>query len=193
MKQVAIYARVSTQDQDPEAQLREVRSYVVRRGWETAVEYVDRAVSGVKERRPALDKLLQDARRGRIDVVVVWALDRFGRSLRHLVTTIDELGALGVGFVATTQGIDTTDASPTGRLTLQILGAVAEFERAMIRDRVRSGIAKAKASGKHCGRPRLELDPEHVSHLRKTGMSLRAIADHLGVGKSTVARVLKSA
>lgn len=113
-------------------QLRELRIYAERRGWTIAEEYVDAGVSGAKDRRPALDRLMKDARQRRIDVIVVWALDRYARSLRHLVTTVDELGALGVGFVAYSQGIDTSAASPAGTLTLQILGAVAQFERALI-------------------------------------------------------------
>lgn len=190
---VAVYARVSTADQDPETQLRELRSYVERRGWALTEEFVDHGVSGVKESRPALNRLLSEARKRRVDVILVWALDRFGRSLRHLVTVIDELGALGVGFVAFTQGIDTTTSNPAGRLTLQVLGAVAEFERAMIRERVRAGVAKAKAKGKPLGRPRKEVSPERVHHLRQQGLSLRAIGKHLGVSKNVVARVLAEA
>ncbi|MGE0709332.1 MAG: recombinase family protein [Planctomycetota bacterium] len=187
---VAIYARVSTADQDPESQLRELRAYVERRGWTAAEEYVDHGVSGAKERRPALDRLLRAARQRKVDAILVWALDRFGRSLRHLVTVIDELGALGVGFVAFTQGIDTTTSNPAGRLTLQVLGAVAEFERAMIRERVRAGIAKARAMGTALGRPRKEVSPGQVRRLREQGLSLREIGQHLGVSKNLVARVL---
>jgi DNA invertase Pin-like site-specific DNA recombinase len=187
---VAVYARVSTTTQDPETQLRELRTYVERRGWSLTEEFVDHGVSGAKESRPALDRLLRAARQRKLDVILVWALDRFGRSLRHLVTVIDELGALGVGFVAFTQGVDTTTSNPAGLLTLQVLGAVAEFERAMIRERVRAGVAKARAQGKHLGRPRKEIRPERVHHLRAQGMSLRAVGKHLGVSKNLVARVL---
>ena len=123
----AIYARVSTLDQEPENQLAELRQYVTARGW-TAVEYVDRGVSGAKERRPALDRLIRDARRRRFDVLVCWRLDRLGRSLKHLVTLLDELAALGVAFVSCT--------TPAGRLQLHILAALAEFERARIAERV---------------------------------------------------------
>ena len=187
---VAVYARVSTADQDPEVQLRELRAYVERRGWREPLEFVDHGVSGSKASRPALDELMAAARRRKVDVVVVWALDRFGRSLRHLVTAIDELGALGVGFVAFTQGIDTSSTSPAATLQLQVLAAVAQFERSMIQARVRAGVAKAKAQGKTLGRPRKEVPAERVHALRDKGLSLRAIGEHFGVNKSVVARVL---
>src|ERR1700730_916365 len=132
----AIYARVSTVDQEPENQLQELRRYVEARSWR-AVEYVDRGVSGAKERRPALDQLVADARRRRFDVVVCWRLDRLGRNLRHLITLLDELQALGVAFVSLAEGIDAT--TPAGRLQMQILGAIAEFEKGRIVERVRAG------------------------------------------------------
>src|SRR6266542_3311172 len=129
----AIYASVSTFDQEPENQLQEIRRYVEARGW-SAVEHVDRGVSGSTDRRPALDQLLADARRRRFDVVVCWRLDRLGRNLRHLILLLDELHAVGVGFVTLGEGIDTT--SPSGRLVLHVLGAIAEFERERLRERV---------------------------------------------------------
>lgn len=184
----AIYARVSTLDQDPDVQVRELRQYVERRGWTLAAEYVDHGVSGSKDKRPALDKLMAAARKRQVDVIVVWALDRLGRSLKHLVVTIEELGALGVDFACFTQPIDTT--TPAGRLTFAVLGAVAEFEREMIRSRVRAGLAKAKALGKHVGRPKASVDPEQVRVLRDSGLSLRQIADRVGGSKSVVARLL---
>src|SRR5260221_9665012 len=147
----AIYARVSTVDQEPENQLHELRRYVEARGW-TAVEYVERGVSGAKDRRPALDRLLADARRRRFDVVVCWRLDRLGRNLKHLITLLEELQALGVAFVSLAEGIDAT--TPAGRLQMQILGAIAGFERGRIVERVRAGLARAKAQGQRLGRPR---------------------------------------
>ena len=141
----AIYARVSTLDQEPENQLRELRHYATARGW-TAVEHVDRGVSGSKDRRPALDQLVADAKRRRFDVLVVWRLDRLGRNLRHLLFLLDELAALGVGFVSLAEGIDTN--TPAGKLQLHILGAIAEFERARIQERVRAGLSRAKAQGR---------------------------------------------
>lgn len=134
VRRVAIYARVSTFDQEPENQLLELRRYVAARGW-TAVEFVDRGVSGAKDKRPALDTLVKDAKRRRFDVVVCWRLDRLGRNLKHLILLLDELSALGVGFVSLAEGIDAT--TPAGRLQLHILGAIAEFERERIRERVR--------------------------------------------------------
>lgn len=190
---VALYARVSTLDQDPEAQLRELRTYCERRGWTSPASFVDHGVSGAKERRPALDRLLTEARRRKVDVVLVWSLDRFGRSLRHLVTTIEELTGLGVGFVVLTQGIDTTHANPASTLTIQVLGAVAEFERALIRQRVVAGVAKAKAQGKRIGRPPALLDLAEARRLLAAGVTLRGAARALGTNHPTLRRALARA
>ena len=137
----AIYARVSTVDQEPENQLQELRRYAGARGWRR-VEYVDRGVSGAKDRRPVLDQLLADARRRRLDVVVCWRLDRLGRNLKHLITLLEELQALGVAFVSLAEGIDAT--TPAGKLQMHILGAIAEFERERIRERVLAGLQRAR-------------------------------------------------
>src|SRR5262252_239138 len=150
----AIYARVSTFDQEPENQLAELRRYATARSW-TATEYVDRGVSGAKDRRPALDEVLKDARRRRFDVVVVWRLDRLGRNLRHLIVLLEELHALGIAFVSLGEGIDATTAA--GKLQMHILGAIAEFERERIRERVVAGLRRAKAQGTRLGRPRKTL------------------------------------
>jgi DNA invertase Pin-like site-specific DNA recombinase len=147
----AIYARVSTFDQQPENQLAELRRYVAARGW-SAFEYSDQGVSGSKERRPALDRLLADARRRRFDVLVCWRLDRLGRNLRHLVILLEELQALGIAFVSLGEGIDAT--TPAGKLQMHILAAIAEFERARIAERVRAGLQRARMQGKRLGRPR---------------------------------------
>src|SRR5205809_3648334 len=147
----AIYARVSTVDQEPENQLQELRRYVEARGW-PAVEYVDRGVSGATDRRPALDQLLADAKRRRFDVLVCWRLDRLGRNLKHLITLLEELQALGIAFVSLNEGIDAT--TPAGKLQMHILGAIAEFERARIAERVKAGLQRARAQGKRLGRPR---------------------------------------
>src|SRR5438128_4954912 len=147
----AIYARVSTFDQEPENQLQELRRYVEARGW-TAAEYVDRGVTGAKDRRPALDRLLTDARRRRFDVVVCWRLDRLGRNLKHLITLLEDLQALGVAFVSLAEGIDAT--TPADRLQMQILGAIAEFESGRLRERVLAGLQRARLQGKQLGRPR---------------------------------------
>ena len=138
----AIYARVSTFDREPENQLQELRRYVQARGW-ASQEYVDHGVSGAKDRRPALDRLVRDAMRRKIDVLICWRLDRLGRNLRHLILLLDELHAMGVAFVSLAEGIDATTLA--GRLQLHVLGAIAEFERARIAERVKAGLARAKA------------------------------------------------
>src|SRR6266705_2242346 len=145
----AIYARVSTFDQEPENQLAELRRYAAAREW-TAVEYVDRGVSGAKDRRPALDQLVADARRRRFDVLVCWRLDRLGRNLKHLITLLDELQALGVAFVSLAEGIDAT--TPAGKLQMHILGAISEFERGRLRERVLAGLQRARSQVKRLGR-----------------------------------------
>jgi DNA invertase Pin-like site-specific DNA recombinase len=183
MMRAAIYARVSTLDQEPENQLAEVRRYVEARGW-TAVEYVDRGVSGAKDRRPALDRLLVDARRRRCDVVVCWRLDRLGRNLRHLITLLEELQSLGVAFVSLAEGIDAT--TPAGKLQMHILGAIAEFERARIAERVRAGLRRAQADGKRLGRPPQRItghDLERTAHL-----SVRAAAALLQLSPAVLHR-----
>ncbi len=179
----AIYARVSTFDQEPENQLVELRRYVQARGW-TAVEYVDRGVSGAKDRRPALDQLLTDARRRRFDVLVVWRLDRLGRNLRHLITLLEELAALGIAFVSLNEGIDAT--TPAGKLQMHILGAIAEFERARIQERVRAGLARVRAAGQRLGRPPAEVPAEKLRAV--IGLSVREAARQLGVSSSTLQR-----
>src|SRR5262249_46623860 len=148
---VAIYARVSTVDQQPENQLQELRRYAEARGW-APTEYVDRGVSGAKDRRPALDRLVADARRRRFDALVCWRLDRLGRNLKHLITLLEDFQALGVAFVSLAEGIDAT--TPAGKLQMHILGAIAEFERGRIQERVRAGLVRARAQGKRLGRPR---------------------------------------
>ena len=179
----AIYARVSTVDQEPENQLQELRRYVQARGW-TAVEYVDRGVSGAKDRRPALDALVTGARRRRFDVLVCWRLDRLGRNLKHLITLLDELQALGVAFVSLADGIDAT--TPAGKLQMHILGAIAEFERERIRERVLAGLQRARAQGRRLGRP---LARPPIDGLRRVaGLPVHVAAERLGVSRSTVKR-----
>jgi DNA invertase Pin-like site-specific DNA recombinase len=176
----AIYVRVSTLDQNTENQAIELRRYIESRGW-TAVEYRDHGVSGAKDRRPALDQLVTDAKRRRFDVLVVWRLDRLGRNLRHLVTLIDELTAVGVGFASLGEGIDTQ--TPAGRLQLHILAALAEFEKERIRERVLAGLARARAQGTRLGRPR-----KVPATIVVPGGSVREAACVWGVSKSTAAR-----
>ncbi len=180
----AIYARVSTVDQEPENQLQELRRYIAARGWTAATEYVDRGVSGAKDRRPALDQLLADAKRRRFDVVVCWRLDRLGRNLKHLITLLEELQALGVAFVSLAEGIDAT--TPAGKLQMHILWAIAEFERERIRERVKAGLQRARAQGTRLGRPRAAVPIERVQGV--AGLPLGQAARTLGVSRSTVKR-----
>ena len=183
----ALYARVSTHaGQNPEMQLVELRDYCQRRGWEIAGEYVEVGVSGAKERRPELDRLLAACRRRRPDAVVVYRYDRFARSLRQLVNALCEFDALGIQFVSIHEGVDTS--TPNGRLVFGIFASIAEFERELIRDRVRSGMAAARARGARIGRPRKSVDAEKVAELRAQGAPWRAIARELGVGVGTVRR-----
>ena len=180
----ALYARVSTLDQEPENQLQELRRYVHARSWPAAVEYVDHGVSGARDRRPALDRLIRDATRRRFDVLICWRLDRLGRSLKHLVTLLDELQALGVGFVSLGEGIDLQ--TPAGRLQLHILAALSEFERARIVERVQAGLQRARRQGKRLGRPYAEVPLARLSAVE--GLPLKAAAMQLGISLATLKR-----
>jgi DNA invertase Pin-like site-specific DNA recombinase len=179
----AVYARVSTCEQEPENQLAELRRYAADRGW-TLAEYVDKGVSGSKDSRPALDRLVKDAKRRRFDVLLCWRLDRLGRNLRHLVVLLDELRTVGVDFVSLNEGIDAT--TPAGKLQLHILAALAEFERERIRERVHAGLARARREGKRLGRPRAAVPVDRV--LAVSHASVDAAARILGVSRSTVKR-----
>jgi DNA invertase Pin-like site-specific DNA recombinase len=192
MKRAAIYARVSTHNgQNPDMQLEEVRRFCGARGWEISGEFVDAGISGSKERRPALDKLLSLCRRRAIDAVVVYRYDRFARSLRQLVNALEEFRALGIDFVSIHEGVDTS--TPNGRLVFGIFASIAEFERELIRDRVCSGLASAKAKGQQLGRPRRHLDTDRIVSLRGIGWTWQQIAEDMGAGEGTVRRaVLKS-
>jgi DNA invertase Pin-like site-specific DNA recombinase len=181
---VGIYARVSTADQTCDNQLLELRRYVDARGWTIYREYSDHGVSGSKDRRPALDQLLADARRRQFDALVCWRLDRLGRNLRHLILLLDELQAVGIGFVTLGEGIDTT--SPTGRLVLHVLGAIAEFERERIRERVVAGLRRAREQGKRLGRPRAALPLDRLATVAHLSVTHAAAA--LGVSRATIKR-----
>ena len=181
----AIYARVSTFEQEPENQLAELKRYVETRSW-AAREYVDKGMSGAKDKRPALDQLVRDAKRRQFDCLVVWRLDRLGRSLRHLILLLDELTALDVKFVSLSESIDT--GTPAGRLQLHLLAAIAQFERERIVERVKAGMARAKAQGKRFGRPERYIPEAILTPVQ--GLSMRQAAVKLGVAPSTAHRWL---
>jgi DNA invertase Pin-like site-specific DNA recombinase len=182
----AIYARVSTTDQNCDLQLRELREYIARREWTPAGEYVDAGYSGSKTSRPALDRLMADASRHAFDCILVWKIDRFGRSVLHLSQNLATLTSYGVRFMAITQAIDTDASNPSSRLMLTILAGVAEFEREIIRERTRAGLRAARAQGKTLGRKRRVFRRDEALSLRESGQSWRAIAKDLGVPVSTV-------
>lgn len=189
-ERVALYARVSTlAGQSPEMQLVDLREYAGRRGWHIVEEYVDHGVSGSKESRPALNRLMADAKQRNFDVVAVWKIDRFGRSLKHLVNALADLESLGVSFVSLKDSLDLTTAS--GRLLFQLVAAMAEFERSLIQERVRAGIRNARNKGRRLGRPRLEVDRARVLCLRANGASLRHISEQLGISVGSVHRALQ--
>jgi DNA invertase Pin-like site-specific DNA recombinase len=185
---VAIYARVSTANngQDPALQTRELYEYAEHRGWQIVREYVDRGVSGSKDSRPALNELLADVHQRKCDIVLVWKLDRLGRSLRHLVNTLAELEARGVAFVSLRDNLDLS--TPSGRLMFNVIGAMAEFERALIQERVKAGMRNARAKGKRIGRPRVAADGCQVAALRKTGSSWSEVCKQTGLSKGTAQR-----
>jgi DNA invertase Pin-like site-specific DNA recombinase len=187
---VAIYARVSTSDQNCAMQLTELRRYVKARGWPKAAEYVDTGFSGTKASRPDLDRLMGDARTRKLDCILVWKLDRWGRSLGNLLGSLAELGGLGVRWIATTQNLDTDESNPTGRMFLHIIGAGAEFEREMIRERTRAGLAHARSKGRVGGRPAKVWDRHGAQNMRNAGMSWRAIGLKLGIPQSSVRKGL---
>jgi DNA invertase Pin-like site-specific DNA recombinase len=189
--QVAIYARVSTSDQNCESQLRELREYVARRGWHVSAEYVDTGWSGAKASRPELDRLMKDAALRRFDAVLVWKLDRFGRSVRNCLDGIESLRSHDVRFLAVSQSIDTDESNPTARLLLHILASVAEFERELMRERTAAGVRAARANGKTLGRPRRVFRRDAAVQLRDQGLSWRAIAKRLEVPVSTLVDAYK--
>ena len=181
---VALYARVSTNNgQDPEMQLRELREYFQRRGWEITQQYVDVGISGTREKRPKLDKLIADAHRRHFDVVVVWRFDRFARSVSHLLRALENFRSLGIEFVSLSEQVDTS--TPMGKMIFTVLGAVAELERSLIVERVRAGLRNARAKGKKLGRPRKLTSPEVIGRMRSNGASWRAIGRAIEVSPAT--------
>lgn len=193
-KRVAIYARVSTDSQDTDNQLRELRTVAERAGWHVVDEFIDHAISGAKgrDKRPAFDRLLKAAARHEVDVVAAWSVDRLSRSLQHLVGFLDEIHSRRIDLYLHQQGIDT--GTPAGKALFQMCGVFAEFERAMIQERVKAGLARAKASGKVLGRPKVSAAvEEQIRELRATGKGIISIARTLKVGGGTVQRVIAAA
>ena len=178
----------STTARNPEVQLGELREFCQRRGFAIAHEYVDKGISGSREKRPALDKLLANCRKRLVDAVVVYRYDRLARSLRQLVNSLEEFRALDIEFISIHEGVDTS--TPNGRLVFGIFASIAEFERELIRDRVRSGLAAARARGKRLGRPRVAVDVRRIKSLRNQGRSWAEITRETGVSKGTAQRVI---
>src|ERR1700674_1332841 len=183
---VAIYARASTTNhgQDVTVQTRDLQEFAEARGWRLFDSYLDLGISGSKDKRPELDRLMADAHKRRFDVVVCWRFDRFARSVSHLLRALETFNALGIAFVSLSENVDTT--TPTGKMIFTVLGAVAELERSLIVERVRAGLRNARAKGKTLGRPRVAVDAAEIARLRASGASWPSIARQLGVSVGTV-------
>ena len=193
MKRIALYARISTKNngQDPETQLMALRDYAQARKLEVFSEYTDVGISGSKDSRPALNRLMADARKRRFDTLLVARFDRFARSTRHLVLALEEFTALGVDFISLSESIDTS--TPMGKMVYTVIAAVAELERSLIRERVVMGLQRAKAQGKKLGRPRGSAqDVKRIQQLKSEGLSIRQIASEMKISKSTVSRLLNT-
>ena len=171
-------------------QLRELREYAIRRGWTISGEYVDEGISGAKEKRPELDRMMADAHKRMFDVVAVWKFDRFARSVSHLLRALDTFQSLGIEFVSLSESLDT--ATPAGRMVFTVLGAVAELERSLIAERVKAGLRHAKAKGQKLGRPCVAVDAGEVRRLRASGASFAEVARQLGTSTGSVFRASKS-
>ncbi len=188
---VALYARVSTTDQSTDSQLLDLRRYVSERGWHTFREYTDNGISGTKDSRPALNELMNDAKKRKFDVVLVWRFDRFARSTKHLILALEEFRNLGIDFVSYQENIDTS--SPLGSAIFTIISAVAQLERDIIAERVKAGLRRAKENGKRIGRPEISVDEGEIRRLRAGGRSLREIAQQVGISHTKVAQIIASA
>jgi len=185
----ALYARVSTLDkgQDPQMQLRELREYCQRRGWTATGEYADIGVSGSKDSRPELNRLMTDAHRRNFEAVLVWRLDRFARSVSHLLRALETFKSQGIEFISYSEQMDTS--TPTGKMIFTVLGAVAELERSLIIERVRAGVRNARAKGKRLGRPTVSVDRARIASMRSGGASWRVISTELGISLGTLHRL----
>jgi DNA invertase Pin-like site-specific DNA recombinase len=190
-KTVAIYARISTDKQKVDMQLNELRDFINRSGWKVYREFIDKGYTGSNTKRPAFSEMRHEARKRKFDILLVWKLDRLSRSLKDLINTLDELGYLGINFISYDNNLDTT--TPTGKLVFQIIGAVAEFEKDIIRERVVAGLENAKKKGKQLGRPKIHNDIlEKAKEMRKQGLSFRKIEKQLGVGEGTIRKQFNS-
>jgi DNA invertase Pin-like site-specific DNA recombinase len=189
MKRAALYLRVSTVDQHPETQVLDLRQMALQRGLQIVEEYVDHGISGTRARRPALDQMMADARRGRFDVVLVWACDRLARSVRHFLEVLDELNRLNLEFVSFREQLDT--GGPLGRAVVVIISAIAELERSLIVERVRAGMRRARLEGRRIGRAPLNVDRAAVVRHREHGQSLTQIAKTFHISRATVSRIIK--
>jgi len=187
----AIYGRISKSNhgQDIGLQTGELRQFCEARGWQIAGEYLDEGISGAKDSRPELNRLMADAHKRRFDVVAVWRFDRFARSVSHLLRVLEQFNALGIAFVSLSEQIDTT--TPTGKMIFTVLGAVAELERSLIAERARAGLRNARAKGKRLGRPRVAVDAAQIARLRAQGLSWPQIARELGVSVGTAHRTAR--
>ena len=189
MKRAAIYIRVSTLDQHPETQLHDLRQFASQRGFQIVQEYVDHGFCGARARRPALDKMMEDARRHHFDVLLVWSCDRLARSTKHLLQTLDELNGMGISFLSQREAIDSE--GPLGRAIIVIVSAMAELERCIIIERVRAGMRRAKIEGRRIGRAPLQVNRAALLRDRERGMSLNQLAKAHGISKASVCRVLR--
>ena len=189
MKRTALYCRVSTVYQHPETQLGELRQFAANKGFQVVGEYIDHGFCGAPVRRPALDRMMDDARRNKFDVLLVWSCDRLARSTKHLLQTIDELNGMGVQFLSQREAIDTE--GPLGRAILVIVSAMAELERCIIIERVRAGMRRARLEGRQIGRARLDINREQVIRDRRSGMSLTQVANKHGISRASVCRLMK--
>jgi DNA invertase Pin-like site-specific DNA recombinase len=190
MKRAVLYTRVSSVDQHPETQLCDLRPLAAARGYEIVGEYTD-TISGSRAKRPGLDQLMTDARRGRFDVVLVWAFDRVARSVKHFLEILDDLNRLNVEFVSFRENIDT--GGPLGRAMVVIVGAIAELERSLIVERVKAGMRRAKLEGRQVGRARLDVNREQIVIDRRSGMSLTLVARKHSISRASVCRLMKEA
>ena len=191
MKRAALYCRVSTVDQHPETQLIELRQFAANKSFTVVGEYTDHGYSGVRVRRPELDRMMDDARRHRFDVLLVWSCDRLARSTKHLLQTIDELNGFGIQFLSQREAIDTEGA--LGRAIIVIVSAMAELERCIIIERVRAGMRRARLEGRQIGRARLDVDRQQVIQDRRSGMSPTQVAKKHRISRATVCRLMKEA